>query len=193
MSTLNRYVLNHAHLEGSMIEAYTTEEAVNCCTRYIRDGRAIGMPIHHHKGRTSRIGCTGQKVRTDVPNEIIQQVHHNILHQLVVMETYIDKHLEEIRATHDGQRSKAWVQNSTTAVLQSGSNSLTYPMEKTINHQRPLRGLHLTRPPKSPHGKGMTSMDTSSIQKRRTRRARHKTTMLDMRDRRVHGPEEAIL
>ena len=35
MSTLNRYVLNHAYPEGSMIEAYTTEEAVNCYTRYI--------------------------------------------------------------------------------------------------------------------------------------------------------------
>jgi hypothetical protein len=105
MSTLNRYVLNRAHPEGSMIE-----EAVNCCTRYIRDGRAIGLPIHHHKGRTSGMGCMGRKVCTDVPNEIIQQVHHNILHQLVVMESYVDKHLEEIRAAHDGQRSEAWVQ-----------------------------------------------------------------------------------
>jgi hypothetical protein len=35
MSTLNRYVLKSAYLECSMIEAYTTEEAVNCWTRYI--------------------------------------------------------------------------------------------------------------------------------------------------------------
>jgi hypothetical protein len=35
MSTLNRYVLNRAYPDGSMIEAYTTEEAVNCCTKYI--------------------------------------------------------------------------------------------------------------------------------------------------------------
>jgi len=35
MSTLNRYVLNCAYPEGSMIEAYTIEEAVNCCTKYI--------------------------------------------------------------------------------------------------------------------------------------------------------------
>jgi len=35
MSTLNKYVLNRAYPEGSMIKAYTTEEAVNCCTRYI--------------------------------------------------------------------------------------------------------------------------------------------------------------
>jgi hypothetical protein len=34
MSTLNRYVLNRAYLEGSMIEAYITEEAMNCCMKY---------------------------------------------------------------------------------------------------------------------------------------------------------------
>ena len=44
MSTLNRYVLNRAYLEGSMIEAYTTEEAVNCCTRYIRMEGQLAYP-----------------------------------------------------------------------------------------------------------------------------------------------------
>jgi len=66
MSTLNRYILNHAYTEGSMIEAYTTEEAVNCWTRYIRDGRVIGLATPQHEGRTSRMGCTGRKERTDV-------------------------------------------------------------------------------------------------------------------------------
>ena len=61
MSTLNRYVLNRAYLEGSMIKAYTTKEGVNCCTKYIRDGRAIGLLVHLHEGRTSGMGCTGRK------------------------------------------------------------------------------------------------------------------------------------
>jgi hypothetical protein len=110
MSTLNRYFLNHAYLEGSMIEAYTTEEAVNCFTRYIRDGRAIGLPIPQHKGRTSGMGCTGRKVRTDVQYETVQEAHHSILNQLVVTEPYVDKHLEEICSTHDGQSMEAWIQ-----------------------------------------------------------------------------------
>jgi hypothetical protein len=110
MSTLNKYVFNCSHPEGCMIEAYTTEEAMNCCTRYIRDGRAIGLPVHQHEGITSGMWCMRQKVRTDVQNEMIQQAHHNILHLLVVMETYVDKRLLEIHATHDGQRSEAWVQ-----------------------------------------------------------------------------------
>jgi hypothetical protein len=111
ISTLNRYVHNRAYPEGSMIEVYTTEEAVNWCMRYIRDGRAIGLPIHQHEGRTTGKGCTGQKVRTDIPNKEVEQAHYSILHQLVSMEKYIEKHLEEIRAAHDRTRTEAWVQN----------------------------------------------------------------------------------
>ena len=80
MSTLNRYVLNRAYSEGSMIEAYTTEEVINCCTRYIRDGGAIGLPIPQHEGRTSGMGCTRRKVRTGVQYEMVQQAHQSVLH-----------------------------------------------------------------------------------------------------------------
>jgi hypothetical protein len=110
MSTLNRYVQNHADLEGSMIEAYTTKEAVNCCTIYIKDGRVIGLPVHLHEGRTSGMGCIGRKVHTNIPNAMIQEVHYNICHHLVVMETYVEKHMEELHTAHDGQRTEAWVQ-----------------------------------------------------------------------------------
>ena len=92
-----------------MIEAYTTEESINCYTKYIRDGRAIGLPIPQHEGRTSGIGCMGRKVCTDVQYETVQEAHHSILNQLVVMEPYVDKHLEEIRAAHDRERTEAWV------------------------------------------------------------------------------------
>ena len=85
-----------------MIEAYTTEEVVNCCTRYIRDERTIDLPIPQHEGTTSGIGCTGRKVRTDVQYETVQEAHHSVLNQLVVMEPYVDKHLEEIRTAQDG-------------------------------------------------------------------------------------------
>ena len=68
------------------------------------------------------MGCTGRKVRTDVQYEMVQEAHHNVLNQLVVMEPYVDKHLEEIRAAHDEQRTEAWVQkqhkSSFTAWLQ---------------------------------------------------------------------------
>ena len=55
------------------------------------------------------MGCIGRKVGTNVLYETVQEVHHNVLNQLVVMEPYVDKYLEEIHATHDGQRMEAWV------------------------------------------------------------------------------------
>jgi hypothetical protein len=70
--------------------------------------------------------------------------------------------------------------NSTRVVSRRGSKSRTYPMEKLMK-RRPLRGLRPAHPPKSPHGKGMTSMDIGSTQKRRTKRARHRIVMFNMR------------
>jgi hypothetical protein len=86
MLTLNKYVHNCAYPEGSMIEAYTTEEAINYCTTYIWDANVIGLPVHLHEGRTSGMGCMGRIVRTDVAEETLQEAHHNTLNQLVVMD-----------------------------------------------------------------------------------------------------------
>jgi hypothetical protein len=39
LAILKAYVKNHAHPEGSSImEGYTTEEVVECCADYIKDG-----------------------------------------------------------------------------------------------------------------------------------------------------------
>jgi hypothetical protein len=110
MLTLNRYILNRAYPEGSMIEAYTTKESINCCIRYIRDGRVIGLLVPQHEGRTSGRGCTGRKVRTNIPNEMVQEAHHSVLNELVLMEPYVERHVEEIHAAHEGKHTLAWVQ-----------------------------------------------------------------------------------
>jgi hypothetical protein len=48
---LKAYVRNRAQLEGSIIEGYTTEEVVECCADYIKDGKWIGLHIPLHEGR----------------------------------------------------------------------------------------------------------------------------------------------
>jgi hypothetical protein len=45
MVVMKGYVCNHAHPKGSMIEGYTTEEVVECCADYIKDGKPIGVPV----------------------------------------------------------------------------------------------------------------------------------------------------
>jgi hypothetical protein len=91
-----------------MTKAYTTEEAVNYCTRYVQDGNAIGLLVHQHEGRTMGMGCTGRKVRTDIEYEIMQEAHHGALNQLVSMDKWVEQHLNEICCDSDG-RTEAWV------------------------------------------------------------------------------------
>jgi hypothetical protein len=106
--TLNRYVLNRAYPKGSMIEAYATEEAINYCTKYIRGENAIGLPVPLHEGRTSGMGCMRSKVCTNVGDEMVQEAHHNALNQLVIMDKWVEKHLEEICHARD-RHTEAWV------------------------------------------------------------------------------------
>jgi hypothetical protein len=70
------------------------------------------------------MGCTRRKVRTDVVEETLQEAHHNTLNQLVVMDKWVEKHLEEIYHTCD-DHTEAWVQrkhkiNFTTWIKQQG-------------------------------------------------------------------------
>jgi hypothetical protein len=49
LAVLKVYVWNHDHPEGSIMEGYTTEEVVECCVDYVKDGKRIGLPIPLHK------------------------------------------------------------------------------------------------------------------------------------------------
>jgi hypothetical protein len=55
------YVCNRAQPEGSMIEGYTTEEVIECCIDYMRDGSPIGDPVSQHHGLLSGKGTKGHK------------------------------------------------------------------------------------------------------------------------------------
>ena len=125
-----------------MIEAYTTEEAINCCTKYIRDGNAIGLPIHPHEGRTSGMGCTGRKVRTDVEEEMVQEAHHNTLNQLVVKDKWVEKHQEELCRGRVG-RTVAWVQR------QHKINFMTWIKQQGIPRNRDAAESRLAYGPSS--------------------------------------------
>jgi hypothetical protein len=61
LSVLKSYVRNRAHLEGSIMEGYTTEEVVECCTDYVKDGKRIGLLIPLHEGRLRGRGRVDQK------------------------------------------------------------------------------------------------------------------------------------
>ena len=50
MSILNRYVLNRAHPEGSMIEGYSTEEVIESCLGYLKDKCPLICQFHVFRG-----------------------------------------------------------------------------------------------------------------------------------------------
>jgi hypothetical protein len=61
LAVLKSYVRNRAHPEGSIMKDYTTEEVVECCTDYVKDGKRIGLPIPLHEDRLTERGRMGQK------------------------------------------------------------------------------------------------------------------------------------
>ena len=61
MSILNRYVLNRAYPEGSMIEGYSTEEVIECCLGYLNDKISIGLPVPRFLGGWKGLGQLGGK------------------------------------------------------------------------------------------------------------------------------------
>ena len=90
MAVLKGYVRNRAHPEGSMVEGYSTEEVVECCIDYLKDGYAIGVPVPRHEGRLSGRGTIGKKRFVTHDHKSFQEAHFSVLHQFAIVEPYID-------------------------------------------------------------------------------------------------------
>jgi hypothetical protein len=84
-------VRNRAHSEGSIMEGYTTEEVVKCCTDYVKDGNWIGLPIPLHEGRLRGRGRKCQKTFVDKDYSLVSEAHFSVLQQLIIAEPYIDE------------------------------------------------------------------------------------------------------
>jgi hypothetical protein len=80
LAVLKSYVHNRAHPEGSIMEGYTTEEVVECCADYVKDGKRIGLPIPLHEGRLRGRGRMGQKSFVDKDYNSVSEAHLSVLH-----------------------------------------------------------------------------------------------------------------
>jgi hypothetical protein len=90
------YVRNRAHPVGSIMEGYTTEEVVECCVDYIKDGKQIGLPIPLHEGRLRGRGRIGQKTFVERDYSLISEAHFSVLQQLAIARSYIHEYLSEL-------------------------------------------------------------------------------------------------
>jgi hypothetical protein len=86
---------NRVHPEGSIMEGYTTEEVVECCANYIKDGKRIGLSIPLHEGRLRGRGRMDKKTFVNRYCSLVSETHFSVLQQLTVAEPYINEYLSE--------------------------------------------------------------------------------------------------
>jgi hypothetical protein len=92
------------------MEGYTTEEVVECCADYVKDGKRICLSIPLHEGRLRGRGrgrmC--QKSFVDRDYNLVNEAHFSVLQQLEIAPPYIEEHLLELRRDNIG-RTEAWI------------------------------------------------------------------------------------
>jgi hypothetical protein len=76
MIVMKGYVHNHAHPEGSMIQGYTTEEVIECCVDYIKDGKLIGVLVNN-----TMIDSLGKEPK-DINHSLILLMKESVRHIL---------------------------------------------------------------------------------------------------------------
>jgi hypothetical protein len=79
LTVLKAYVWNRAHSEGSIMEGYTTEEVVECCMDYVKDGKWIGLPIPLHGGILRGRGRMSQKTFVDRDYSLVSEADFSVL------------------------------------------------------------------------------------------------------------------
>jgi hypothetical protein len=89
-----------------MVEVYLTEEAIESggpfCNRVLKDQVAIGFPLSRHEGRLNGRGRMGKKSFVPQDYNTVLEAHHNILHQLSIIEPLIEEHIDELREHNHG-------------------------------------------------------------------------------------------
>jgi hypothetical protein len=139
LAVLKSYVRNCAHLEGSIMEGYTTEEVVECCVDYVKDRKRIGLLIPLHEGRLRGRGRMGQKSFVDRYYNSVSGAHFSVLQRLEIAVLYIEEHLSELRRDNNG-RTEAWIMKEHQRVF------TTWLMDKDIHTEDMTMKMLASRP-----------------------------------------------
>jgi hypothetical protein len=141
LAELKSYVQNRAHLEGSIMEGYTTEEVVECCADYVKDGKMIGLliPLHEGRLRGRGRGRMGQKSFDDRDYNSVSEAHFSVLQQLEIVAPYIEEHLSELHRDNNG-RTEAWIMKEHRRVF------TTWLMNKDIPTEDMMMKMLASRP-----------------------------------------------
>jgi hypothetical protein len=112
------------------MEGYTSEEVVEYCMDYVKDGKRIGLPIPLHDGRLRGRGRMDQKTFVDKDYNLVSQTHFSVLQQVTIAGPYIDEHLLELRRDNT-DRTDAWITRKHRRVFTTWLMDKDIPTEKT--------------------------------------------------------------
>jgi hypothetical protein len=130
LAVLKAYVWNCAHSEDCIMEGYTSEEVVEYCMDYVKDGKRIGLPIPLHDGRLRGRGRMDQKTFVDKDYNLVSETHFSVLQQVTIAGPYIDEHLLELRRDNT-DRTDAWITRKHRRVFTTWLMDKDIPTEKT--------------------------------------------------------------
>jgi hypothetical protein len=108
-SVLKLFVRNRAYPEGSMVQRYYTEEAVEWALNYTDPTNPIGVPKSHHEGRLTSKGTIGKKSITLDPY-LFRRAHFHVLQHMSIVSEYLDEHKEMLLRDNLGQ-NELWLAN----------------------------------------------------------------------------------
>jgi hypothetical protein len=106
---LKSFVRNRAYPEGSMVQSYYTEKAVEWAINYTDPSNTIGVPKSRHEGRLTEKGTTGKKAITPDPY-LFCCAHFRVLQQMPIVSEYLDEHKEVLLKDNPG-RNELWLAN----------------------------------------------------------------------------------
>jgi hypothetical protein len=106
---LKSFVRNRAYPEGSMVQGYYTEKAVECALNYADPSNPIGVPKSRHEGRLTRKETIGKKAITPNPH-LFHCAHFHVLQQMSIVCESFDEHKKMLLRDNLGH-NKSWLAN----------------------------------------------------------------------------------
>jgi hypothetical protein len=98
---LKSFFRNQAYPEGSMVQGYSTKEAMEWAQNYADPCNLIGIPKCRHKGSLTVKGTIGKKAITIDPH-LFCCAHLYILQQMSIVSEYFDEHKEGLLRDNPG-------------------------------------------------------------------------------------------
>ena len=109
MKILKGYVRNRNRPEGSIIECYIAEEAVEFCSEYLSNVEAIGLPKSMYTNKRDFTSTSVARV-VSVSCDLINEAHRYILHNSDEVQPYITQHMDCIRKMNPAKsKREKWV------------------------------------------------------------------------------------